>query len=314
MSTTETRTTENKRPLSPLRALPALFVVLAVVLATGCGDETSAASPDPVAPAGERVTLGYVGWDESVAVSHLTKVLLGDLGYEEVELRHVEEPDAAYRGVASGELDAFQDVWLPAHENLLGSVDGEVNLLNPWLIGTTRSSLAVPSYMGIRSLDDLRASGAETLVGAEPGAAPVGTPERPPADLERDLYPSTRAMYEEVGRLYEAREPFVFVAWSPHWANEEYEFEYVEDPEREMGDLTQPARLHAIAREDLGEDDPLALALLDTILMAEHQVQSLERAIREAGSPSGGAEAWVEDNKELARHWLETARARAGGS
>lgn len=305
--------TENKRLSSPL---PALLAVLAVVLVAGCGEETSAAPPDPAGPAEERVTIGYVGWDESVAVSHLTKVLLEDLGYEEVELRRVEEPEAAYRGVAEGELDAFQDVWLPAHEKLLGSVGGEVRLLNPWLIGTTRSSLAVPSYMGVRSLDDLRASGAEKLVGAEPWAAPVGTPDRlpPDLDLERDLYPSTQTMYGEVGRLYEARRPFVFVAWSPHWANEEYEFEYVEDPERVMGDLTRPARLHAIAREGLGEEDPLALALLDTILMAEHQVQGLERAIREADSPSEGAEAWVEDNGELTRSWLDAARARSGGS
>ena len=311
-----TRTTEPSRFRSPLRALTALFAVLAVALATGCGDETSAASPDPASPAREKVTIGYVGWEESVAVSHLTRVLLEDLGYEEVELRRVEEPEAAYRGVASGEIDAFQDVWLPSHEKLLGSVADEVNLLNPWLIGTTRSSLAVPSYMGARSLDDLRASGAKKLVGAEPWAAPVGTPDRLPAglDLDRDLYPSSQAMYEEVGRLYEAREPFAFVAWSPHWANEEYEFEYVEDPERVMGDLTRPARLHAIAREGLGEEDPLALALLDTILMAEHQVQGLERAIRAADSPSEGAEAWVEENEEVTQGWLYTARVRSGGS
>lgn len=283
-----------------------------VLLSSGCGEATPAASPDTVGPSDEKVTLGYVGWEESVAVSNLTKVLLEDLGYQEVELRRFEKPEAAYRAVASGEVDAFQVVWLPTHERLLGSVEDEVQLLNPWLIGTTRSSLAVPSYMGVRSLDGLRASGAEKLVGAEPGAAPIETPARLPAglDLERDLYPNTGAMFDEVGRLYEAKEPFAFVAWSPHWSNEEYEFEYVEDPERVMGDLTQPARIHTIASQSI--EDPLAFALLDTILMAEHQAQGLELAIREAGDPYGGAEAWVEDNENLARHWLDVARTRAG--
>jgi glycine betaine/proline transport system substrate-binding protein len=307
----------NRRaPSSPrdlLAGLTALLAVLLVVLlSSGCGEANSAASPDAVGPSGEKVTLGYVGWEESVAVSNLTKVLLEDLGYKEVELRRFERPEAAYRAVAGGEIDAFQAVWLPTHEHHLGSVEDDVQLLGSWLIGTTRSSLAVPSYMGVRSIDGLRASGAEKLVGAEPGAAPIETPDRLPAglDLERDLYPDTRAMFDEVGRLYGAREPFAFVAWSPHWSNEEYEFEYVEDPERLMGDLTQPARVHVIVSEDL--EDPLALALMDAIFMAEHQVQGLELAIREAGNASEGTEAWVQDHENLARHWTDTARARAG--
>lgn len=302
----------NRRSTSSPRCLPALLaVLLAVLLSSGCGEANSAASSGTAGRDDEKVTLGYVGWEENVAVSNLTKVLLEDLGYEEVELRRFEAPEAAYRGVASGEIDAFHGVWLPNHEHLLGGVEEDVQLIDAWLIGTTRSSLAVPSYMGVRSLGELRDSGAEKLVGADPGAAPIETPARLPAglDLERDLYPSTPAMFDEVRRLYEAREPFVFVAYSPHWSNEEYEFEYVEDPERLMGDLTRPARLHLIASEDLA--DPLALALLDTIFMAEHHVQGLELAIREAGNPSDGAEAWVEDNEGLTQSWLDKARARA---
>lgn len=300
---------ESKRRLP--RFLPALLaVLLAVSLSPGCGEANSAAPSGAAGPGGEKVTLGYVGWEESVAVSNLMKVLLKDLGYDEVELRRFERPEAAYRGVASGEIDAFHGVWLPNHEHLLRGVEEEVRLIDAWLIGTTRSSLAVPSYMGVRSLDGLRESGAEKLVGTEPGAAPIATPARLPAgiELERDLYPSTRAMFEEVDRLYEEREPFAFVAYSPHWSNEKYEFEYVEDPERLMGDLTRPARLYVIASEDLA--DPLAFALLDTVFMAEHHVQGLELAIREAGDPAEGTEAWVKDNERLNQSWLDRARAR----
>jgi glycine betaine/proline transport system substrate-binding protein len=301
---------ESKRRLS--RSLPALLAVLAaVLLSAGCGEANSAASPGTASPGGEKVTLGYVGWEESVAVSNLTKVLLEErLGYKEVELRRLESPEAAYRGVASGEIDAFHGVWLPNHEHLFKDVEEEVRLIDAWLIGTTRSSLAVPSYMGVRSLDGLRASGAEKLVGTEPGASPVETPARLPEGIEpeRDLYPSPRAMFEEVDRLYEEREPFAFMAYSPHWSNEEYEFEYVEDPQRLMGNLTRPARLYVIASEDFA--DPLALALLDTVFMAEHHVQRLELAIREAGDPAEGIKSWVKDNKGLTRGWTDRARAR----
>ena len=293
---------------STLALLPGLLLALATGLLTaGCADANQAN-----VSTNERVSLGYVEWDESLAVANLTKVLLEEgLGYEEVELRRG-EPEAILRDVASGDLDAFQGVWMPNHQSLFE--EDEVELLNPWLIGTTRSSLAAPAYMGVRNIEELEAAGPEKMVGVEPGAAPVETPIRFASrhHLEQDLYPSTSAMLEEVDRLYEARRPFGFLAWSPHWMNEEYEFDYIEDPDGALGGLTKPARLHMVVRKDLGEVDPLAYALLDIILLDEHQVHDLELTIRDAESPQKGAEAWVRDNEELAQAWIEAARVRAG--
>jgi glycine betaine/proline transport system substrate-binding protein len=237
-------------------------------------------------------------------------VLLEELGYEQVELRRG-EPGAIIRGVASGDLDAFQGVWMPNHEPLLKSLMGdEVALLNPWLIGPTRSSLAAPAYMGVRSLDELENAGVQKMIGVEPGAAPVEMPALPSRySLERDLYPNTSAMLSEVDRLYEAKEPFVSLAYSPHWMNEEYEFDYIEDPNRVLGDLTQPAWLQMVVRKDLREEDPLAYAALDVILLPEHQVHDLELTIREAKSPQEGAKAWARDNEELMQGWIEAAKA-----
>jgi glycine betaine/proline transport system substrate-binding protein len=60
--------------------------------------------------------LGNIGWDENVAVSNLTKVLLEDeLEYERVEIT-AGDLDSTFQDVASGELDALQDVWLPNQE------------------------------------------------------------------------------------------------------------------------------------------------------------------------------------------------------
>jgi glycine betaine/proline transport system substrate-binding protein len=301
----------NGRPASPLALLAALLLALATgSLAAGCED---AGSASPASSDGERVSLGHVEWDESVAVSNLTKVLLEELGYEQVELRRG-KPGAILRGVASGDLDAFQGLWMPNHEALLRNLEEErVQLLNPWLIGTTRSSLAAPEYMGVRSLDELGDAGVQEMIGVEPGAAPVEVPTALPSrySLERDLYPTTSAMLSEVDRLYKARKPFVFLAWSPHWMNEEYDFDYIEDPNGALGDLTQPAWLQMVVRKDLREEDPLVYALLDAILLTEHQVHDLELAIRDAESPQEGANVWVGENEELTQGWIETARVRA---
>ena len=68
-----------------------------------------------------------MGWDENGAVSNLTKVLLQeDLGYERVDIDTQETLGSTYSGVASGDLDAFQDVWLPNQQALLKGVRGDV--------------------------------------------------------------------------------------------------------------------------------------------------------------------------------------------
>src|SRR5947209_6794988 len=88
-------------------------MILALVvglLATGC----SGSSPE-----NRTITLGDIGWDESIAVANLTKVLLEDkVGYKEVELKTL-DVSLLFEGVANGDLDAFQDGWRPNHQQFL---------------------------------------------------------------------------------------------------------------------------------------------------------------------------------------------------
>src|SRR5215208_7146405 len=128
-----------------LASILALLVLGALAL-TGCGGIGQ----------GKGLMLANIGWDENVAVSNLTKALLEDeLDYERVDVDTSENLDATYRGVASGDLDAFQDVWLPNQEALLERVSGDVEHLDPWFLGETKQGMAVPAYMDVRSIDQL---------------------------------------------------------------------------------------------------------------------------------------------------------------
>ena len=100
------------------RKLLALILALLVVgtLTAGC-----AGSEQPT-----ELKLANIGWDENVAVSNLTKVLLEDeLGYESVDVQR-SELDSAYQEVADGDLDAFQDVWLPNQQALVDGVSEDI--------------------------------------------------------------------------------------------------------------------------------------------------------------------------------------------
>src|SRR5215208_3211842 len=136
-----------------------LALVLGALTLTGCGG------------LGQNMglLLANIGWDENVAVSNLTKVLLEDeLGYESVEIRTQDNRNATYRDVASGELDAFQDVWLPNQEVLLDQVAEEVDHLDPWFLGETKQGMAVPAYMDVKSIPQLNGTDAKFILGIEP--------------------------------------------------------------------------------------------------------------------------------------------------
>jgi len=299
------------RPAISARIALILAPILAVwLLAAGCGGSSST----PANAGDEKLTIGYVGWADSVAVSKLTEAVMEEeLGYE-VELRRFENPEAAVMSAGSGDIDAFQSVWMPDHVKFLGVAEGE-RLLDPWLIGTTRSGLAAPSYMDVGSVEGMKRFEDAPIIGVEPGVAPGSRVSEAVADRlpERDIsYLDTSKMLSEVDRRYSDGEQFFFTAWSPHWMNDEYEFEYLVDPEDEIGDATQPLRIHTVVYGKLGQEDPLAFAFLDTMQLAEHQVNGLELSIKDARSPRDGIESWLEDRDWLVQSWVGSTKRRVG--
>jgi glycine betaine/proline transport system substrate-binding protein len=284
-----------------------LALALGALAPTGCG----------LLGQDEVLRLANIGWDENVAVSYLTKALLEDeLAYGLVEISNSQDLDSTYRGVASGELDAFQDVWLPNQEDLLGEVAGDVEHLDPWFLGETRQGMAVPAYMDVESIGQLNGTDAEFIFGIEPSSAMmrevVGGDAGgviPAYGLEQKLVQApTAGMLAEVERRYAFGEEFAFLAWSPHWMNLRFDIRYLRDPKDAMGETNDPAECSTIVREGLREEDPAAHALLDALSLTEEQINGLEAAINEEDDPLAGARRWASENGGVVRPWIEAAR------
>jgi glycine betaine/proline transport system substrate-binding protein len=265
---------------------------------------------------GEELRLGSIGWDENVAVSHLTKALLEDeLGYESVEIS-TGDLGSTFRQVASGELDAFQDVWLPNQEALLAEVAGDVERLDPWFLGQTKQGMAVPAYMDVTSIDGLGGTDAQFIFGIEPSSVvmrAVAEDVMPAYGLEQRLVEGpTAGMLAQVEQRYNAREEFAFLAWSPHWMNRRFDIRYLEDPKDAMGETNDPAECSTIVRGGLREEDPAAYALMDALELTEEQINGLELTINGEGDPPAGARRWASENRGVVRPWVDAARnARA---
>jgi glycine betaine/proline transport system substrate-binding protein len=279
-----------------------LLIILAI-LALGCGGS---------GVSGRTLDIADIGWTENTAIAHLTKVLLEEqLGYEEVTVR-TSDLDSVYEDVAEGDLDAFQDVWLPNQRGLLESVQDDVEQLSFSYEGETEQGIAVPTYMDSTSLDQLVESEAGLILGIEPGSVIMGViyDEVIPAyDLPQKLVEGpTQGMLEEVDKRYRNGEEFALVAWSPHWMNQRYDLRYLEDPVDAFGELNDPARITTIVNEDLPEDDPVATAFMNALLLDEEQIGDLEGAINDARDPLEGARRWAEENPEVWQPWVEAAQ------
>jgi glycine betaine/proline transport system substrate-binding protein len=319
---------EEGRLMSVSKRLLALMsaLVVALLVVAGCGGGGGGAS----STSGGTLTLGNIGWTENVAVANLTKTILEeDLDYDEVELKTL-DVGLLFEGVAGGELHAFQDVWMPNHEQLLSEVENDVEHLDPWYEGSTSFGLAVPSYMkGVNSIADLNQSGAERIIGIEPGAVISTKIEDhviPEYNLNLEHEPSsTAAMLAEVEGLYKDKEEFVFPPWCPHpmcgevsgWQGEEsarelpgmFDFRYLEDPKNAQGNLDQPAKISAIVNEDLEGDDPVAYTFIKELSLNEAELISLENEIAAADDNAAkGVQAWLEENRDVVKPAIDAAK------
>src|ERR687895_140382 len=296
-----------------------LAVAVAVFLAVGCGGGGGSAESE-----NKTLTLGDIGWTESVAVTNLTKVVLEeDFGYQEVELKTL-DVGLLFEGVAGGDLHAFMDVWIPNHTQLLAEVENDVEHLEPWYEGQTTFGLAVPSYMeGVNSIADLNQSGAERIIGIEPGAVISEKIEEnviPDYNLTLEHEPSsTAAMLAEVERLYQDKETFVFPPWCPNpmcgkvsgtFGEKDYpgqfDFRYLEDPKNSQGNLDEPAKISSIVNEDLADDEPVAYAFIKNLRLNDKELVALEDAQTKEGEVKG-VQSWLMDNRDVVQPAIDAA-------
>ncbi len=287
------------------KLLAAILALVVGILAAGCGGGGS--------PENRELVLGVAtGWDENAVVANLTKILLEEeLGYGEVRLQEL-ELGPVFQGVGSGDLAAFQDMWLPNHQAQLSQVENDVVQLAPWYQGTTEFGIGVPTYMtNVNTIPDLNNTNLTQILGIEPGAV---ISERIPDSViptyglkQEYVESSTAGMLAEVDSRYNNQEEFAFVPWRPHWMNARYDFKYLEDPEDALGDLNDGATISTIVNEDLPDDDPVAYAFMKALTLTEDQVNEIENI-----NPQDYAQAartWLEDenNRNAVQPWIDAA-------
>ena len=238
----------------------------------GCGSGGGSGSSGD----SKTLNLGSIGWTENIAVANLTKVIFeGEFNYDAVKVEGPLELGLLFQGVAEGDLQAFQDVWMPLHKVFVNKpqLKSDLELLDPWYEDQTAYGLTAPTYMGVESIADLHDVDTNEIIGIEPSATfmpQIKNVVIPAYNLDMKLVTSSTAgMLSSLEKAYSNEEPIVFTGWSPHWMNEEYDFVYLKDPKNAQEAWDDPAKVTAVVNADLKEDDPAAYAFLTALSLDE---------------------------------------------
>lgn len=281
-------------------ACVAMLAALVLIVA-GCGGRQPETGQQS-----KKITIGYIAWDEAIAVSNLYKVLLQRQGYQ-VQLTEL-EAGPTYAGLAQGNIDLFMDAWLPqTHADYWAQYQDRLEDLGVWYDQATLN-IAVPTYLtDVNSIEDLRGREAEfngTITGIDPGAglSRVTRDQMIPQYGLTGQYAlqtsSTTAMLASLERSINSHSPIVVTLWHPHWAYAKYPIKDLQDPRGAMG---QAEQIHAVGRKGFSADFPDVTGMVRKFRLDDRQLSSLENDINSApkGQEEAAASRWADAHPEV---------------
>lgn len=300
---------------TPLRAA---IMVLVLGLLAACSGETATfsgssggSSSGGEGSGGDNKTVSIsvvAGWDEDTAATYMWKELLEQRGYTV----NVQELDVAstFTGVANGQIDMYLDAWLPVtHEAYWKRFQNQLEIVSDWSEG--RNLLAVPDYVQVSSLADLKGKSGEfggRIIGIEAGAGLMrATREQVVPKYGLSDYSlvegSSPAMLATLDSAIKNQEPVVVTLWQPHWAFSRFPLKVLEDPDGAFG---QPDRMQAIATKGWSADNPELAGWLKNFRFTNEQLSSLMLKIQDGGKgkEQEAAKQWIAENQSVVDPWF----------
>lgn len=286
------------------------LLALSGALLVGCkGDTPDIGSTSPV---DKTIRIGWIPWDEDIAVTYLWKQLLEEAGYK-VELTQL-DAGPVFEGLAASDLDLFFDAWLPStHEDYFAQYGDRLEQLGVWY-DNGLLTWAVPNYVDIDSIEDLVGREAEfggRVIGIEPGAGLTRVSlENVIPDYALDGYElvegSTPAMLAELERATRNEDGIVVTLWRPHWAYAAFDMKDLADPKGSLGTAEE---IHTLARKGFSSDHAEVARWIGEFTLDDDALASLTQMVIQeygAGEEEAAVNAWLEDagNRALADGWM----------
>ena len=282
----------------------ALGAVGALALA-GCASGNQAEGGNGGGGDKGTITLGFLpSWTDGLSTAYLLEDQLEKLGYN-VEMQTLTEAGPLYTGLAQGDVDIYPSAWPElTHKSYMDRYGDKIEDLGAYY-DNAKLTIAVPSYVDIDSIEDLKANAARfdgRIYGIEPGAGLTKQTQEsmlPGYGLDGDfelVTSSTAAMLTELDNAIAAQKDIAVTLWRPFWANDTYDVKDLKDPQGLMGD---PEALHFLGTSGFAEKHPDAAELIKGIQLDDEQYGSLEDLVVNEygeGREAEAVDAWLEKN------------------
>ncbi|MFW6306178.1 MAG: glycine betaine ABC transporter substrate-binding protein [Bacillota bacterium] len=275
-----------------------LVLILGTGLLVGCGQEEVS----------KEVNIGYVNWAEGIAMTNLAQVVIEDeLGYDVTTT--MADVGPTFQGLASGDTDAFMDVWLPVtHQSYIDKLGDDIVRVGTNYSGA-RIGLVVPEYVeadSIEELNEYRDKFDGEIIGIDAGAGIMKSTRQAIETYNLDfelLEGSGAAMTASLKTAIDNDEWIVVTGWNPHWKFSRWDLKFLEDPEGVYGEIET---IYTYSREGLEEDHPEVVSFLENFEMNISQLGDLMGAIADSDKePLAVARQWKEENQDLINSWID---------
>ncbi|WP_339463229.1 choline ABC transporter substrate-binding protein [Pseudomonas sp. EA_105y_Pfl2_R69] len=282
----------------------------------------SAANAQAEDAACATVKLGDPGWSDIAVTNGIASFLLEGLGYK-VQTQILAVP-IIFAGLQKGQVDAFLGNWMPAQQSNYDKfvASGEVDQLVENL-GGTEYTLAVPAYVyeaGVKTFADLDAHADQferKLYGIASGAPANESIKQMIAADEfglgdwRLVESSEQAMLVQVGRAVKREQFVVFLGWTPHPMNVQYDMRYLKGGEQYFGASGQ---VNTLARKGYAEQCPNVGKLLSNLTFTQEMENAImDQVLSKQASNDAAVKAWLKANPAVVATWLEGVSSRTGG-
>ena len=268
------------------------------------------------------VRLGDPGWSDIAVTNGVARLLLDGLGYR------TETPTLAvpiiYAGLHKGQVDAFLGNWMPAQQSNYDKfvASGLVERLAENL-GGTEYTLAVPRYVhdaGVHSFADLDRFAerfGHKLYGIASGSPANESIRQMIAADEFGLgdwqlvESSEQAMLVQVGRAVKREQFVVFLGWTPHPMNVQYDMRYLRGGEKYFG---ASGTVNTLARKGYAAQCPNVARLLGNLKFTQQMENAImDEVLTRNVDQALAIRAWLKSNPAALDGWLEGVTTRDGG-
>jgi glycine betaine/proline transport system substrate-binding protein len=122
---------------------------------------------------------------------------------------------------------------------------------------------------------------------------------------------SEQAMLVQVGRAVKRDQFVVFLGWTPHPMNVNYDIKYLKGGEKYFG---ESGSVNTLARKDYAAQCPNVSTLLSNLSFTQEMENSImNQVLSKQASNTEAVKAWVKANPAVLDGWLKGVTTRDGG-